>query len=330
MTFTLFEKIVLEALRDSALLLPFLFIVYLLVAWLEYRMGDRIGDSLLRARKAGPLLGSLFGSIPQCGFSVMSSALFARRLITVGTLIAVFIATSDEAVPVILAHPDPKRMLVIFPIVGTKILIALLAGFGVDAFLRAKQAAAKHAHEHEHEHDEDHKHDHEHDHEQDALATQHEHGCCDHHIAGDCPAGTPRLPALLWHPLRHTVRVFFFIFLVTLAMSLLIHLVGKDAFAQFTRQHVLLQPLAAAIFGLIPNCAASVVVAQLYLSGAIRFGAAIAGLSTGAGVGMLVLVKENPDRRQTLAIIGLLLAVSITAGTVLQLVDRWLPRFIAP
>lgn len=321
-----------EALRDSLKLLPFLLAVYLVVGWLEYRLGDSIGERLRRAGAAGPLIGALCGCIPQCGFSVMGSALYARRLITLGTLLAVFIATSDEALPVILAQP--QRLGVLIPLIGTKVLLALLVGFVADAIVRTRRPAPadpapvpvhvssdahEHEHEHENEHDHGHEHTHEHAHETESLG--HEHGCCDHHIAGECAVpARARIYTLLWHPLRHTARVFMYLFLVTLAMGMLIAAYGEERLSLFLQAHLALQPLAAAVFGLIPNCAASVIVTQLFLDGAISFGATVAGLSTGAGVGLMVLLRENPDRRNSAAIVGLLLGISIVAGLLLQYV----------
>ena len=335
--FLLFLDVLGEALLDSLKLLPFLLIVYLAVGWLEYRLGDTLGERLRRAGGAGPALGALCGCIPQCGFSVMGSALYARGLITLGTLLAVFIATSDEAMPVILSHPD--RFFWVLPLVGTKVLLALVVGFAVDAIthrLRAVPAppepvpAPVHGNGEEHAHGHAHGHEHAHAHahlpETAALVdeVQREHGCCDHHIAGECPVpGRTRLHALLWHPLRHTLRVLLYIFLVILAMGLLIETFGAARISAFLQGHALLQPVVAALFGLIPNCAASVIITQLFLSGDLTFGATISGLSTGAGVGLLVLLRENPNRRNTAVIVGLLLGISILVGMLLQFFLPW-------
>jgi len=290
------SAIIFEAFWDSLKLIPFLLVVYVAVATLEYRYGDAIGKHILKAGKAGPLLGALFGGIPQCGFSVMGSALYARRLVTVGTLLAVFISTSDEAVPVILSRPDSIGW--ILPIILTKVILAIAVGYGIDLALRTKPPDPDH-----HESDE-------------ALDS---HGCCDHHIAGDCAQERPRASTLIWHPLAHTARVFLFIFLVTLLIGFLNYRYEHVVMGRLFLQHSLLQPVIIALVGLIPNCAASVAITQLFLEHSITFGSAIAGLSTSAGVGLLVLLKENRNRRNTLFVLGLLLGVGIAVGLLLQI-----------
>jgi len=341
-------KVLYEALLDSLKLLPFLLVVYVAVAVLEYRYGDAIGRQIRKAGKAGPLLGALFGGIPQCGFSVMGSALYARRLITVGTLLAVFISTSDEAVPVLLSQPGNLGWIV--PIITTKIVIAIIAGYGIDLALHAvrprqgppthaddESAPVSHAHEDFHQQPTDeaaleagdivdpHHHEmtaiahapaaHDHDEIDEVLR---EHGCCDHHIAGECPQQPSAWSALLWHPLQHTLRVFAFIFLVTLALGYLGYRYAGPMSGMLLSRHPLWQPVLAALVGLIPNCAASVAITQLLIAGKITFGAAMAGLISSAGVGLLVLVKENRSRWNTLGILGLLLAISLAAGLLLQ------------
>ncbi len=277
-----------EALLDSLKMLPFLLGIYLLVAWMEFNHGQTIREHILRAGKTGPLLGALFGSIPQCGFSVMGSALYTRGLISTGTLLAVFLATSDEAVPVILARPE--HISIVIPLVLTKVVVALLAGFGIDWAVRR---ALPHP-----------------DAEADDLD---EHGCCDHHISGE-----QKLRALLWHPLIHTARVFAFVLAITLVVGLLVKQLGIDAAGRYFLQHSPLQPILAALVGLIPNCAVSVAITQFYLLGSISFGSAIAGLCAGAGFGAIVLFKENLDRRDTLRILGLLLLISSVVGIIIQ------------
>ncbi|MHB9109235.1 MAG: putative manganese transporter [Armatimonadota bacterium] len=347
-----------EAVHDSLKLFPFLLGAYVLVAVLEYRFGDAISKHILKAGKAGPLLGALFGSIPQCGFSVMGSALYARRLVTMGTLLAVFIATSDEAVPMILSQPEKIGWLL--PIIGAKVVLAIIAGYGVDLVLRlvrprqamddqhaAEAVEGEASHQHttvaaaaevagdthhqqatltavppeEHAHDEPEVHEHE---EIDEVLR--EHGCCDHHIAGGCPRKPSPWSSLLWHPLQHTAKVFIFIFLVTLALGYLAHRYEDAMSGLLLPRHLLLQPVLTALVGLIPNCAASVAITQLLIEGKITFGAAMAGLTTSAGVGLLVLLKENRSRRNTLLVLALLLAIGITAGILLQVL---LPRFPA-
>jgi len=284
------NAIVTDALVDSLEMVPFLLAIYLLVGWLEQRLGAEVQEHIREAGGAGPALGALFGIIPQCGFSVMASGLYARRLLTLGTLMAVYLATSDEALPVILAQPQKIRTVI--PIIGTKIVVALLAGYALDLLSRRRSA-------------------------EDAPApTQEEklsvHACCDHDLTA-----RPRGWHLLVHPLVHTGKVFLFVFVVTLGLNYLMTAVGEESLHRVLLQESPLQPVVTALVGLIPNCAASVVITQMYLKGGLSFGSAISGLCAAVGLGLLVLVKEN-DRRDTLKIVALLLLISVAAGLLLQ------------
>lgn len=286
------KEILLDALVDSAKMIPFLLFVYVLVEWLEYQYGSTIRERIQHAAKAGPTLGALFGCVPQCGFSVLASAMYTRRIITIGTMLAVFLSTSDEAIPVILAQPDKVRLIV--PLIFTKVVIALVAGYGVDIALRSysKKIVAE-----------------DHDH----LEEMHERGCCEHHVTGE-----GHWKELLVHPLLHTAKVFVFVFLVTLGLSYLIETVGQAHLDKLLLQHSPLQPVLTAIIGLIPNCAASVAITQIFLKGGISYGSAISGLCASGGLGMLVLLKENHNLRDTLKVLLLLLSVSIGAGILIQ------------
>lgn len=308
-----------DAFVDSLNMVPFLLLIYFVVEWLEGRFGTAIQQRIRWAGKAGPLLGALFGCIPQCGFSVVGSALYTRRLVTTGTLLAVFLSTSDEAVPVILAQ---RRFDVIGWILLTKIIVAIVAGYLVDVFQHrafpvheeiaagipdvagsppvgpgsAVQTGELHALEEPEE-------------------EIHVDACCGHHVAEE---SRPRKHWL--HPLRHTAQVFLFIFLVSLGINLLLYFVrvqGGDI-NRFLLGGTAWQPVVTAIFGLIPNCAASVAIAELYLKNGIGFGAAVAGLCSSAGLGILVLLKDNQRPGDTLRVIGLLLGASIATGLFLQ------------
>ena len=281
-----------DALVDSLEMVPFLLVIYLLVEWLEPRLGAGVEQNFQRAGRIGPALGVIFGIIPQCGFSVMASGLYVRRLIGVGTLMAVYLATSDEALPVMLAQP--RKIGTVVPILVAKIVVGLLGGYGLAWALPFRAGRAEGA----------------------AVSADCEAGsiqaCCDH---------DPSVPARGWgllrHPLIHTGKIFVFVLVVTLGINALLALVGQAQLNKLLLQHSALQPVAAALVGLIPNCAASVAIAQLYLRGGLGFGSTIAGLCAASGLGLLVLVKEN-DRRDTLKIVALLLFISVVAGLLLQ------------
>lgn len=280
---------IIDAFIDSLKLVPLLFVIYVLIEIVEHRYAHKIKNLVERAGKSGPAFGALAGSIPQCGFSVMSSALYAKRYITIGTLLAVFISTSDEAIPIILS--DPTKAFLVVPLIIAKIIIALIVGFSVDAILKKGKNP-------------------------DAGNTQclTETGCCGH--APDSDKLT--LKKTFKHPFIHTIKIFAYIFVVTLVLNMFVAWGEKYDINRLLFANSAIQPIMAAIFGLIPNCATSVAIAKLYLDGAISFGSTVAGLSTGAGLGLLVLWRENKDKKDTLKIILLLVIISSICGILLQ------------
>lgn len=294
-----------HALVDSVKMVPLLFVIYVAIEALEIKFGNRMGAAMAKAGKAGPVIGAVAGIIPQCGVSVVGTALYTQRLVTIGTLFAVYLATSDEAIPVILSQPDAAGLLV--PLIATKLVIAIVVGYALDiAFHKRNRRVLEHGHDYAHGSDSP-----EHHHE----TAFEEKGCCGHEPAGEHQGFTAR--GLLLHPLVHTLKVWVFIFLTSFVLALAFELVGQDTIAAALEGQTLLQPILAALVGLIPNCAASVAVTEFYLQGVITFGAAIAGLCASGGLGVLVLLKED-DRREALAIIGGLFAVSVTAGLAVQ------------
>lgn len=278
-----------DALIDSAKMIPFLLVIYFLVEWFERKFGSGIEHRLEKTAKAGPVLGALFGCVPQCGFSVVAASLYSRRLITTGTLLAVILSTSDEAVPVLLSQPD--QIGVVMKLLIIKLIIGIVAGVLIDLLIRRRKAdpAA-------------------------AEIAPHDVGCCKHHVSGK----TSRWQMLV-HPLIHTAKIFVFIFAVTLGLNGLMAWLGEENLGNVLLRHSLFQPLLAALVGLIPNCAASVAIAGLFLKGGLSFGSTVAGLCCSGGLGLLVLLKENRDLKDTLRIIGLLLFISTVAGLAIQL-----------
>ncbi|MBQ6454145.1 MAG: arsenic efflux protein [Coriobacteriales bacterium] len=302
----MFMDILVDALLDSLKCVPFLLLVYLAIEFVEYKWGNRMGRAIAKAGAAGPAIGALAGSVPQCGISVMGAALYSQRMITIGTMLAVLLSTSDEAIPVILSHPESIGVLL--PVLAVKIVIALVFGYAIDlAFRKRNQQVLAHLDAIEHEQD-DHDHDHEH--------VLEEPGCCGHVAGAEHEQDGFDLKHFLLHPLEHTAKVFLFIFLVSLALGACMELLGTERIAAALSRFELLQPLVAALIGLIPNCAASVAITELYLQGVITFGALISGLCASGGLGILVLFKEAQDKREAFMIIGILLACSIIAGLV--------------
>lgn len=282
---TLFD-ILLDAAIDTVKLVPFLFLTYWAMEALEHAAGDRAQAAVKRAGAAGPLVGALLGAFPQCGFSAAAATFYAGRVITLGTLFAVFLSTSDEMLPIFIAEQvSPALML---QILGIKVVIGMLMGFIVDAVLRV---AERRQNEKLHIHD---------------LCERDNCGCHD-------AEGTPLRSAL-----RHTAQVTLFIFLVSLVLGGIIELVGESAFAGFVSANPGLSVVAAAIVGLIPNCAASVVITELYLEGTLGFGALMSGLLVSAGIGLLVLLRNNRPAGQNAAIVGILLAFGVAWGLLFQ------------
>lgn len=298
-----------HAFFDTLDLIPFLFLTYLAMEALEHRAGKASEAAVRKAGKAGPAIGAVLGVVPQCGFSAAASTLYAARVVTLGTLFAVFLSTSDEMLPIFIAEQAPLDP--ILKVLAIKALVGMAAGFAVDAALRALHRDKDRLRIHElcerdkchcngecaaceedpqlaydYEHDEDHDHDH---------------------------AGV----SIAKSALKHTVQVTAFIFLVTLLLEVIMDSVGEEAIATFMASNPGLSVVASSLVGLIPNCAASVAIAELYLDGTLGAGAMMAGLLVSAGVGLLVLLRANRPMRDNIAIIAGLLAIGMAVGGVM-------------
>jgi hypothetical protein len=296
-----------DALLDSLKMVPFLLVMYIGIELVEYKFGHRIIALIQKAGAAGPAVGALAGSLPQCGISVVATALYTQRLATIGTLLAVYLSTSDEAIPIILSQPDKAGL--VLPLILTKISIALVAGYALDLFFRkSNQPTFVHIDTYVRGRDDEH-----HDH---SIVIDGE-ACCGHSTSSSAKKFSPK--EIFLHPVIHTAKIFFFIFAISAAISASIFWMGEESFGRLFSQHVFSQPFIAALVGLIPNCAASVAITGLYLKGAITYGALIAGLSSSAGLGILVLFREEKEKKEIFKVLGLLLGISILAGTVIQL-----------
>ena len=275
--------ILLDATLDTAKLIPFLFVTYLAMEALERATGDKAEDAVRRAGHAGPLIGALLGAVPQCGFSAAAATLYAGRVVTLGTVIAVFLATSDEMLPIMIAEQaDPALIL---KILGIKVLIGMAMGFLVDGVVRLTRRGS--------------------------AGDLQIHELCE---ADNCHCDDGE--GVLMSALRHTIQVTIFIFLVTLALIVLVELVGAARLSLLLTSNPELSVVASALVGLIPNCAASVIITELYLEGSLGFGACMSGLLVSAGVGLLVLFRTNRRQRENLLIVVLLLVFGIAWGLV--------------
>lgn len=349
------QHILEHSIGDILYLIPFLFVTYLAMEWLEHKTGGRTQEAIRRAGAAGPVIGALLGAIPQCGFSAASAALYAGRVVTLGTLFAVFLSTSDEMLPIFLAEQVP--LTTILKILGVKIIIGMVMGFIFDAALRIARRDVQPLRIHElceqdkcachddcatceanpelvYAHFEDaahhgecteeacghtHEHRHEHGHADHHEESCHEFECADAHCMGHDHdhSHDGGWKGIAKSALKHTVQVTLFIFIITLALNAVLEVAGQDALAHFLGSNAVLSVLASALVGLIPNCAASVVVAQLYLEGVLGAGAMMAGLLVSAGVGLMVLVRANRPVRQSIAIIVALYATGVFWGLII-------------
>ena len=330
---------------DTLKILPFLLIMNFLIEILEYKSNGLKANRILKGGLA-PLIGTAVGVVPQCGFSVVATELYGKRKIALGTILAVYIATSDEALPIMLS--SYAGVTKVLPVILIKVCFALVVGyatFGVEKIIERHkkvpvvlgaggdtEADDEHEHEHEHEHAHEHVNGHDdgetpHDHgESEHDAHAHIHGCHHHALEEETPldetATRKQKAARVWrlyikHPLLHTATVILFIFIVNAAFGLAVYYVGEDRLAEFIGSTGYFQPVLAGIVGLIPNCAASVVLTELYVVGGLNLGGAVAGLSVGAGIGYAVLVKQNRPVKNTVLIIALMFVLSVALGTVI-------------
>ena len=269
-----------HALLDTVRMVPFLLAAFLILEAVEHYSNQYMNRVLGKVGKAGPVVGALFGCVPQCGFSVAAANLYSGGVITLGTLLAVFLSTSDEAVFILLGHPGSGR--VIGQLLLGKVLIGILFGYLTDLVLRKKKEE-KHIEE---------------------LCRSC--GCSDH--------GGIVKPAL-----RHTIRLTVYILVFTFVLTLLLEWIGTEALTAVLGKDAWFQPLVTAFLGLIPNCASSILITELYLAGGLSFASAMAGLCAGAGVGMAVLFRANHPMKENFAILGLLYGISAATGLLLEI-----------
>lgn len=278
-------EVIEEAIIDSIKILPFLFITYLIMEYIEHKTSEKSKNVIKKSGKFGPLIGSFLGVFPQCGFSVSATNLYAARVITLGTLIAVYLSTSDEMLPIFISEAVP--VLTILKILGIKLIIGMIAGFLIDFSIRIKNKDKQ---------------------EENKIIDlcEKEHCHCEHGIIKSA--------------LKHTLNIFVFILLVTLIINIAIHFVGEETIAELLSGVPVLGPIVAGIIGLIPNCAASVILTQLYLENVISVATLISGLLVGAGVGLLVLFRTNKGLKQNLMITGLLYTIGVVSGILIELI----------
>ena len=276
--------IITDTLSDGVKLLPFLFITYLIIEYIEHKTSQKAEQIMKKSGKLGPVLGGVLGVIPQCGFSTAASNLYAGRIITIGTLMAVFLSTSDEMLPILIS--EQVNLITIIRILVVKAVIGIVTGFMMDLLYRSKKG-----------------------YEKEELQIEH---LCDHQHC-HCEEGK-----IFKSAFSHTFQIFAFILIITFVLNFIIGFVGVEQLAAVISNKPVLGPVISSFIGLIPNCASSVVLTQLYLGGVLGAGAMTAGLLSGSGVGLLVLYRVNDDLKENVKITVLLYAVGAAFGILIE------------
>lgn len=333
-----------EAVKESLIMFPFLFGAYVLVELIEFLTSKKLNGNVLKSRVA-PLVGAGVGLLPQCGFGVVASDLYSKRKITMGTLLAIFFATSDEAVPLLIISPE--KAIYLLPLLAIKFVFGFSLGFIVDAIVSRKRMPVVQLDCHaslamtdklgdDHDGDDD-KHGDCHvanaprNNSKNVLGTadafrndsvheeeEHHVGCCGHHIEDE--ENEPWAKRYLLHPALHSLKVFAFVLIVNLLLGGLIELIGENELMAFLNSARYVTPVLAVLVGLIPNCAASEVLTLLFISGGLSFGACVAGLCANAGIAMVVLFKQNKNMKENLTIFGVLSGVSLVVGYLVTII----------
>ena len=287
----MFSDILLDSLIDTAKVFPIIFLVYVLIEFIESREGTSERLEHAFSGRLSPLFGAGIGMIPQCGFSVVATRLFQDGYIYVGTLVAVYLATSDEAIPIMFSRAvtEPTLWLSLAVMMATKFVYATACGFLINLTQKKPTKAFDEA----------------------AHEAEHADGCCHHEITGDRHTAKK----LLLHPFLHSLKITAYIFVINVLFGVLVEIViGEETLAAFLHSSVYVQPLVSAVVGLIPNCASSVLITELFADGLITFGGAIAGLAVNSGIGMAVLLRDGKHVKRAIAVILTVFALSLFLG----------------
>lgn len=278
-------EIIEHTLKDSIKLIPFLFVTYLLMEFLEHKTSSKINKTIKKSGKYGPLVGGVLGLLPQCGFSVMATNLYMGRIITIGTLITIYLTTSDEMLPILIS--ENVAIGIIIKILAIKFLIGVISGIIIDVILNLKNKGKEIKEEH-------------------VDFCEHEHCHCEEGI--------------LKSAIRHTISIFAFILLITFILNLVIHNIGEEKLSSMMMNNPILGPAIAGLIGLIPNCASSVIISQLYIQKVISSAIMISGLLVNAGVGILVLFRVNRNLKENIKITAILYGIGVISGILLELI----------
>ena len=273
------QEIILDTIFDCLKILPFLFIAFLIIEFFEHKLSHKTEITIKKAGKFGPLIGSILGALPQCGFSVLATNLYITRIISLGTLIAIYLYTSDEMLPILIAEKAPLNNILLLVII--KIIIGLICGFFIDLIVRKEEPK---------EHFEICKHDH-----------------C------DCEHG------IILSSIKHTLKTLIFIFIITFVLNAAFHYIGENSIKHIFDKTNFFTPFIAGLIGLIPNCGSSIILTELYISDILPLSSALAGLLANSGVALLILFKSNPDIKENIKIISILYLISVITGLLLKM-----------
>ena len=273
---------IIDAFIDTIKIIPYLFVAFLILEFLEHKLSHKNEDFLRKNKKYGPIIGGILGGLPQCGFSTMASSLFSSKVITMGTVVAVFLSTSDEMLPIMVS--ESVSITSILTIIGFKVLIGIVVGLVVDFIFKKK-------YEKEHIHD---------------LCSR-DHCDCEH-------------DGLFKSSLKHTIKIAFFILIANVFINLIIFLIGEEVLKQFLEGGNIFTYFISSLIGLIPNCASSVIITELYLSNLISIGTLFSGLLTGSGIGLLLLFKNNDNKLENFTILGIVYFIGVFIGLLVDII----------
>lgn len=278
------KDIILDTLLDTVKILPFLFITFLIMEYIEHNFSKKSKENISKAGKYGPIIGSLLGAVPQCGFSVMATNLYATRIITLGTLISIYLSTSDEMLPILISQKADVK--IILKLLLVKIIIGMIFGILIDFILRKKRKKE---------------------------TPKIKDFCAEHHC--DCSH------SILKSSIKHTINITVFLLIITFILNAGFYYLGKDEISKIFLKDSLFSPFISSLIGLIPNCGASVILTELYLEGVISFASCISGLLTSSGVALLVLFKVNDNKKENVKILTLLYLIGIISGILIELIS---------
>lgn len=276
-----FIHILIHTLEHGLHILPFLFIAFLIIEFIEHKLKSKNLKAIKKAGKAGPLVGGLLGLLPQCGFGVVVTNLYVTRVVSLGTLISIYLSTSDEMLAILVSQSIPFNEII--KILGTKFIIGMISGFIIDLIFRKKI-----------------------DNKIDSKICDEEHCHCEKEN-------------LFVSSLIHTIKTLVFILLVTFILNIIIEYFGDEVVNKIFMNNNFFSPFVSSLVGLIPNCASSVVLTELYLQGVLSFGSLIAGVLTGSGVAILVLFKTNKNMKENIFILSLLYLIGVVSGIIINI-----------